>query len=62
MSHGFKAVCRHKRAQFKLPDRQIAKQTGAIHPLGGATTAQGANKEPSPTPADLAGRRKGGEN
>jgi hypothetical protein len=61
-SHGFQAVCRHTHAQFKLLNRQIAKQTGASEPLGGATTAQGANKEPSPTPAALAERRRGGKN
>jgi hypothetical protein len=43
------------------PSRQIAKQISASEPLGGATTALGADKEPSPTPAALAGRRKGGE-
>jgi hypothetical protein len=61
-SHGFQAICRHKRAQFKLKNRQIAKQGGSSEPLSGATTAQGANKEPSPTPAAFAGRRQGGKN
>jgi hypothetical protein len=61
-SHGFQAVCRRKRVQVKRPNRQIAKQTGASEPLGGATTAQGANKEPSWTLAALSGRRKGGKN
>jgi phosphoglycolate phosphatase-like HAD superfamily hydrolase len=42
--------------------RQMIKQTGSSEPLGGATTAQDAIKEPSPTPAALAGRRKGGKN
>jgi hypothetical protein len=40
----------------------MAEQTGASEPLGGATTAQDADKEPWPTPAALAGRRKGGKN
>jgi hypothetical protein len=60
-SHGFQAVCRHKRAQFKLPNRQIAKQVGSGEPLGGATATQGANKEPPLTPAAFVGRRKGGK-
>jgi hypothetical protein len=41
-------------------ERQMAEQTGASEPLGGATTAQGAHKVPSP--AALAGRRKDGKN
>jgi hypothetical protein len=38
----------------------MAEQTGASGPLGGATTAQGADRAPSsapPAPAALAGRR-----
>jgi hypothetical protein len=53
------AVCRHKRAHCKLENRQMAEQTGASGPLGGATTAQGADRVPSlapPAPAALAGR------
>jgi hypothetical protein len=61
-SRGFQAVCRVKRAQFKLPKRQVEKQAGDSEPLGGAATVQGANKGPSPTPPASASRRKGGKN
>jgi hypothetical protein len=43
-------------------ERQMAEQTGASEPLDGATTAQGADKDPSSKPAALTGRRKGGKN
>jgi hypothetical protein len=39
----------------------MAEQAGASEPLGGATTAQGADKEPSPTLAALASRRERGK-
>jgi hypothetical protein len=58
---GLQAVCRHKRAHCKLLNRQIEDHTAARKPLGGATFTQGANKEPSPTPAAHAGRRIGGK-
>jgi hypothetical protein len=55
------AVCCHKRAHFKLENRQMVEQTGASGPLGGATNAQGADRAPSsapPAPAALSGRRR----
>jgi hypothetical protein len=56
------AVCRHKRAHCKLENRQMAKQTGASGPRGGATTEQGADRQPSSAPAALAGRGNRGKN
>jgi hypothetical protein len=56
------AVCRRKRAHCKLESKQMANQTGASGPLGGATTAQGADREPSSAPAALAGRGIRGKN
>jgi hypothetical protein len=45
-------------AHFKLVNQQMAEQTGAREPLGGVTSAEGVEKELSPTPAALTGRRK----
>jgi hypothetical protein len=39
----------------------MGEQTGASGLLGCAISAQGSNKEPSPTPAALSGRRKHGK-
>jgi hypothetical protein len=39
----------------------MAERTGDSEPLSGATTTQGAKKKPSPTPAALSGRLKGGK-
>jgi hypothetical protein len=50
------AFCRRKRAHCMLEKKQMVDQTGASGPLGGATTAQGADREPSSAPAALAGR------
>jgi hypothetical protein len=60
LSRCYPAVCRHKRAHCKLENRQMAEQTGANGPLGGAATAQGADRAQSSAPAApaaLAGRR-----
>jgi hypothetical protein len=46
------------RAHCKLENKKMAEQTGASGPLGGATTAQGADRELSSAPAALAGRRR----
>jgi hypothetical protein len=53
---------RHKRAHYKLENKQMVEQTGASGPLGGATTAQGADREPSSAPAALAGLGNCGKN
>jgi hypothetical protein len=62
LSRCSQAVCRHERAHCKLENKQMADQTGASGPLGGATTAQGADREPSSAPAALAGRGIRGKN
>jgi hypothetical protein len=61
-SHRSHAVVHHTRTHCKRETRKMAEQTGASEPLGDATTAHSADKEPSPTPVALAGRRKRGKN